>query len=88
MRPLLSIACLLLATASPIDLSGHWDLDGSNENYNITGLNLAGGQFTVLCVGGPCTAWKTASLNITYVSSLAYLVCLMGIDFRYWSPQE
>lgn len=58
-------ALLMCANALPIDLSGHWDLDGSSENYNVTAVSVAAGTFSVLCVGGPCTAWKTASLNIT-----------------------
>jgi hypothetical protein len=61
---LLSLS-LLATSAVAIDLSGRWNLTGSSENYLITPLDLSHGLFDVACVGGPCTAWKTASLNIT-----------------------
>ena len=65
MRAAIVAAIFVAVCGTPIDLTGHWDLVGSSENYNITALNLDAGEFVALCVGGPCTAWKTASLNIT-----------------------
>jgi hypothetical protein len=55
----------LASVEAAIDLSGRWNLTGSSENYLVTAVDIPSGRFEVACVGGPCTAWKSAQLNIT-----------------------
>ena len=60
-------ACTALAL---VDLEGPWKLSAAYEEDYTVLPPAPDGTFAVTCSGGPCTAWKTASIAVTDAAAL------------------